>query len=268
MTRPWQLLMFDKTLKKRQRLAVLKKVLGPIGADERCLLITCGDNNGAINWHLSRQGGRWSFADLEAACLAEMSLLLGEQVLLVAPDHLQYADGAFDRVVVIDVHEHLRDAPAFTREVGRITRAGGQVVCTAPNGDESKPVVRLKNALGMTPEVYGHVRVGLTPRELVDQMEQAGIKIGQTATFSGFFTELLELSINLVYVKLLAPRSTARVEKGQIAPATGEQLEAMKRSYRIYSLIYPVYWLISRLDRLLPFTEGYVVVAAGTRDES
>jgi len=265
MTRPWQLLMFDKTLKKQQRLAELKRHLGPIGDNERCLLVTCGDNNGAINHYLSRCGGQWSFADLEDTCRAEMSELLGVEVQAAEPDRLPYADGQFDRVVTIDVHEHLQDPLLFTREVSRVIRAGGQVICTVPNGDESKIAVRLKHALGMTPDEYGHVRVGFTIPQLSAVLQQCGIEPQRSSTFSRLFTELLELSINFAYVKILAPRSKVHVEKGQIAPATGDQLRSMKKSYRIYSLIYPVYWLISRLDTLLPFTEGYVVVVAGQR---
>jgi SAM-dependent methyltransferase len=268
MTTPWQLLMFKKTLKKQQRLAVLKRHLGSVGENEQCLLVTCGDNNGAINYYLSQQGGQWSFSDLEDTCRAEMSDLLGTEVLLGTPDSLPYEDNRFDRVITIDVHEHLEDPENFTHEVSRVTKRGGQVICTVPNGDESKLAVRLKHALGMTPDEYGHVRVGLTIPELSGLMQRCGITPGQTSTFSRLFTELLELSINFAYVRILAPRSKAHVEKGQIAPATGDQLRSMKKSYRIYSVIYPVYWLISRLDILLPFTEGYVVVVAGQRPAS
>ena len=263
--RPWQLLMFEKTLKKQQRLAELKRYLATIEGDEQCLLVTCGDNNGAIYYYLSRIGGQWSFADLEDTCRAEMSDLLGVEVLPAEPDKLPFADGQFDRVVTIDVHEHLEDPLAFTREVSRVTRTGGQVICTVPNGDDSKLVVRIKHALGMTPDEYGHVRVGFTIPQLSEVMAQCGIEPRWTSTFSRLFTELLELSINFAYVKILAPRSEVEVEKGQIAPATGDQLKSMKKSYRVYSLIYPVYWLISRLDALLPFMEGYVVVVAGRR---
>ena len=268
MTKPWQLLMFEKTLKKRQRLAMLKRHLGEIGAQEKCLLVTCGDNNGAINHYLAQLGGEWSFADLEDTCLAEMRELLGAEVLLAEPDKLPYEDGRFDRVISIDVHEHLQDPSRFTAEVSRVTRPGGQVIFTVPNGDESKLAVRIKHALGMTPDEYGHFRVGLTITELKELMAGCRISPQRDSTFSRLFTELLELSINFAYVKILAPRSEAPVEKGQIAPATSDQLRAMKKSYRIYSLIYPVYWLISKLDALLPFTEGYVVVVEGKRPTS
>ena len=101
---PWQLRMFNKSLKKKMRYGVLKKHLGNIGADEKCLLVTCGDNNGAMNYYLRELGGKWSFADLEDTCVPEMSELLGEEVKFLPDDDLGYPDAHFDRIVTIDVH--------------------------------------------------------------------------------------------------------------------------------------------------------------------
>jgi SAM-dependent methyltransferase len=261
----WQLAMFRKSLKKKMRLGVLKKMLGSIQAEERCLLITCGDNNGAMNHHLRRLGGNWAFADLEDHCIAEMRDLLQQEVLLADPENLPYEDAAFDRIVTIDVHEHLDDPSPFSREVGRIARPGAQIVCTVPNGDEDRLAVRIKHAIGMTPEAYGHSRVGMTRGELADLMACSRIDCTRSTTFSRLFTELLELTINFAYVKVLAGRSAADVEDGQIAPATKDQLSSVRKSYRIYSAIYPLYWLVSQLDKLIAFTEGYVVVVEGRR---
>ena len=62
---PWQLRMFSKTLKKQQRLRQLRDLLGQPGQHERCLLVTCGDNNGAMNWHLRALGGHWLFSKVQ-----------------------------------------------------------------------------------------------------------------------------------------------------------------------------------------------------------
>ncbi len=262
---PWQLRMFNKTLKKQQRYHVLKKHLGPIADHNTCLLLTCGDNNGAMNHYLRELGGQWSFADLEDTCIDEISELLGTEVQLGTERELPYPDASFDRVITIDVHEHL-DAPnAFNSEVHRVTKPGGQVIMTVPNGDETKLAVKLKQAVGMTPEAYGHTRVGLQLDELKRGMRESQIEPHAESTFSRFFTELLELTINVAYVKVLAKRSKAKVEAGQIAPATRAQLKSVEKTYKLYALIYPLYWLISKLDALLYFTEGYVVVVEGRR---
>ena len=262
---PWQLRMFNKSLKKKMRYGVLKKHLGAIGADEKCLLVTCGDNNGAMNYYLRELGGHWSFADLEDICVAEMSELLGVEVPCVPDDNLGYEDASFDRIITIDVHEHLDDYTAFSREIGRIAKPGAQLICTVPNGDDKKIVVRIKNAVGMSVEAYGHTRVGLTIDEMKDLFRQNDVEPTATSTFSRFFTEMLELTINFLYVKVLAKRSKVEVEEGQIAPATKDQIKSVEKTYRIYRLIFPIYWLISRLDALLFFTEGYVVVVEGRR---
>ena len=60
-------------------------------------------------------------------------------------------------------------------------------------------------------------------------------------------------------------KSKVEVEEGTIAPATKDQLKSVQKSYRIYSLVYPFFWLISQLDNLLLFTEGYVVIVEGRK---
>ena len=85
------------------------------------------------------------------------------------------------------------------------------------------------------------------------------------ASFSRFFTEMLELGINLLYVKVLSKKSNAPVEYGTIAPATKDQLKSVKKSYKLYSLIYPIFWLISKLDLIFFSSVGYVVIVEGKK---
>jgi SAM-dependent methyltransferase len=264
---PWQIKMFRKGLKKNLRLKSLRRHLSDLGDDEKCLLATCGDNNGAMNYFLRKLGGKWSWADLEDTCIAEMSQLLGDPVSFAADEKLPFEDDSFDRVIAIDVHEHVDNPDNITREFRRVTRPGGQVIITVPNGDESKLAVRIKHALKMTKEAYGHTRVGFTVAELHEIMTRNQITPLDIDTYSRFFTEMLELSINFLYVKVLKKGSRKEEdEHAEIAPATSEQLKKVGGSYRVYSLIFPIYWVVSRLDYLLPFTEGYCVLIAGRRD--
>jgi SAM-dependent methyltransferase len=256
--------MFSRTLKKKLRLGALRGVLGSVDG-QRCLLVTCGDNNGAINYRLRQLGGRWSWADCEEESIAEMSALLAEEVKHVDPSQLPYADECFDCVVTIDVHEHLHDPETFTREVRRVLRPGGRAVITVPGGEQWRMVNRLKNAAGMTREKYGHVRDGFSVPEIESLMRSTDIEPARAVTFSRFFTEMMELGINYVYVKALSKRSAAPVTEGTIAPATAAQLRSVHTTYRVYCMIYPFVWLASRLDLLLFFTPGYVVLVEGRR---
>ena len=265
-TTPWQLRMFQKTLKKRLRLQELQKYLGNVGPEQRCLLVTCGDNNGAMNHYLREIGGEWEFADLEDDNIAEMSELLGATVHHATSQQLPFADAGFDYVVAIDVHEHQEEPVAFTREMRRVVVPGGRIIATVPGGDQRKIVNRLKEWLGMTRETYGHVRHGYQVAELQAVLTEGGLKPSRSSTFSRFFTEMIELGINFLYVKVLSRKSKTEVKEGTIAPQSQQQLKSVEKSYRLYSLIYPFVKMVSALDKLLFFTGGYVTVVEATRE--
>jgi len=265
-TTPWQLRMFQKTLKKKLRLKALKTHLGVLSGTDECLLVTCGDNNGAMNYRLRELGGKWSWADLERKSIQEMSGLLGDPVVHVSQDNLPFPDEKFDCVVSIDVHEHLKDPNPFTKELWRVTKRGGKVIVTMPNGDETKLATRIKNGIGMTKEKYGHVREGYDIPELKNLMKTNDIQPCAESSFSKFFTEILELSINFLYVNILSKKGKAEVEEGTIAPATQDQLKSVEKTYKMYSLIYPLFWLISKMDIFLLFSRGYVVMVEGKKE--
>ena len=77
---PWQLRLFRRSLKKQQKLRTLLKVAGNVDG-QKCLLITCGDNNGALNWHFRQHGGIWSWADAERDSIDQINQLTGDPVV-------------------------------------------------------------------------------------------------------------------------------------------------------------------------------------------
>ena len=99
-------------------------------------------------------------------------------------------------------------------------------------------------------------------------MKATNIEPEAESRFSKFFTEMLELGINFLYVTKLSKKSKVRVDTGTIAPATEEQLKSVKKIYRLYSLVYPIFWLISRLDFFLFFSRGYAVMVKGRKERS
>jgi len=264
--RPWQLKMFDKSLKKQLKVAALQKHFGPLEG-KKCLLVTCGDNNGATNYHLRAAGGEWTWGDFEDNSIAEMEQLLGEKVNLYDKEtgKISLPDHSFDLVVTIDVHEHLADPIPVSKELYRIVKKEGKVVVTTPNGDETKLAVRIKHLLGMSAKEYGHVRVGFDVPDLEEVLTKVGFKPGRSSSYSKFFTEMLELVINFAYVKVLSKKSKAKVEQGQIAPTTQDQLKSVQKSYKIYAMVYPIFWTISQLDALLFFKRGYAVIVEAKR---
>jgi ubiquinone/menaquinone biosynthesis C-methylase UbiE len=253
--------MFRKTLKKQQKLHLLQDMLGNVEG-QHCLLMTCGDNNGALNWYFKQGGGEWFWVDCEQDSVEQIGELTGDPVTVMnaeAPS-LPYADGYFDNVVTIDVHEHLADPEKVNRELYRIVKPGGRVIVSTPNGDETKMAVRIKHMIGMNPAEYGHVVVGYDIPDLEDQLIQVGLRPYGSGSYSRFFTEMLELLINFAYVKVLSKKSEADVKQGQIAPQNKDQMKSVEKSYKIYSLAYPFFLAISKLDNLIRFSRGYAVV--------
>ena len=263
---PWQLAMFDKSLKKKMKIKLLQKHLGELDG-KRCFMVTCGDNNGAMNLQLREAGGEWTWAEFEESAAGQIEALLNEPVikLEMQTGQLPFDDETFDRIVVIDCHEHLEDPVLFTREIGRTTKPGGRIVISVPNGDERMLAVRIKNLVGMTREKYGHIVTGYDVPELLKLLEQAKLKPVSSSYYSKFFTEMLELSINYAYVMVLSKKGKVEVAPGTIAPQSEQQLASVGKSYRLYSLVYPLFRLISRLDALPFFNRGYAVVVEAVK---
>jgi len=260
---PWQLQMFQRSLKKQLKLKALLKCVGDV-TGQRCLLVTCGDNNGALNWYFREQGGDWMWGDAAGENLVEICELLGEPVNHLPEGNFPFADRQFDCVVSIDVLEHLDNDQPFLHELHRILQPGGRAIITVPNGDPKLLANRLKWRLGMTPEVYGHTRAGYTVPELCNSVKQAGfIPVGDGG-YSRFFTEMMELIINFGYVFVLS-RKQGRSQAGHIAPTSSDDLKTHGSAYRLYLLIYPLMRLVSKLDGLLSAKNDNAVIVIAAK---
>ena len=262
---PWQLQMYAKSLKKRQKVELLMRLLGPADG-KRCLLVSGHDNNGAMNWHFRAAGGKWSWGQVYPQGIGEMAEFLGDPVAHVDINRFPFADEAFDVVIVIDVHEHFADLSGINREIRRVLVPGGLAIITTPNGDTRLPVALLKRVIGMGPATYGHVVQGYRVRELQGMFRSVGMRPVANGGYSRFFTELAELVINFGYVKVLARKKEhPPVIEGTIAPTSRKELEAVRKEYRMYSLIYPFMYLFSLCDRLIPGRGGYAVAVSARK---
>ena len=262
---PWQLQMYRKSLKKRQKVELLMRLAGP-AFGKRCLLISGHDNNGAMNHEFRARGGVWSWGQVYSQGIAEMSEFLGDPVAHIDIDRFPYPDNAFDLVIVIDVHEHFTGLDGLNREIARVTAPGGMAIVTTPNGDTRLPVAALKRVVGMGPETYGHVVQGYRVSELQGMARSVGLKPQGSGGYSRFFTEFAELIINFAYVKFLVKKKAhPPAMEGTIAPTSKKELEAVRKEYRMYSLIYPFMYVFSLLDKLIPGRGGYAVAVSSRK---
>lgn len=261
--KPWQIEQFQRSLKKQLKLEALLELEGDVSGQD-CLLISCGDNNGALNWYFRDHGGNWTWADVEGNNLDEMSTFLGEEVYHISANRFPFADNQFNCVVAIDVLEHLDDDQPFLQEVSRILRQDGRAIVTVPNGDPKLLANKIKWRVGMTPEVYGHTKAGYTIAELQDSIQDAGLKPVDHGGYSRFFTEMVELLINYAYVFILSRKNA---EEGHIAPTTSGELKTHGAAYQLYGLLFPIMRLISGMDSLLPDENNNAVIVTAIKTE-
>jgi len=253
---PWAVALFRRSVLKQRKLAEIERALGAPG-ERRCLDL--GSDNGVVSLMLRRAGGRWASADLTDEAVASIRGLVGEDVHRLEPagDRLPFADGEFDAVVVVDMLEHVEDEAGFVRELARVTRPGGRLVINTPHLKRTL-LRRVRHALGQTDEKHGHLRPGYTPARLAELLG-GGFRLESSRTYSRFFSELVDTAINLA-VERLGKRGS---RKGMVV--TGGDVAKHRKLFRAYSLVYPFVWLVSRLDHLLPWASGYMLIARAER---
>jgi len=255
---PWQIRIFNRSLKKKLKWQLLERILPPsLPVATRCLDLGCA--KGTFSWLLRTRGGSWVSADLDDANLIATRDLVGPSVVRVDYRTLPFADGTFDIVSVLDFLEHVEEDGRCLEELSRTLKPGGTFLLSAPATGKFFLANRLRRLAGMTMEDYGHVREGYTLEDLGGRLERLGFHVTLRATYSRFFTEFLELLLNVFYVRTRS-RSRGAARDGAITPGSADEVRSLARTLRLYNLIYPFFWLASRLDSLLFFTHGYVVV--------
>ncbi|MHB1131395.1 MAG: class I SAM-dependent methyltransferase [Chloroflexota bacterium] len=248
----WPLRLYSKSVLKQAKYRELVATLGPT---EGLSCLDVGADNGVISYLLRRRGGNWKSADLDEETVAAIAELVGSAAYQIDGGRLPFADDEFDRVVIVDALEHIADDGAFVAELRRILKPGGLLVVNVPHRKRS--LLRLlRLAIGQTDEKHGHLRPGYTRESLLAVLGDRFV-LESARTYSKFFSELVDtiITYGVSLFKRGRPGSTA---KGQVV--TGRDLKGNRSLFRAYALVYPFVWLLSRLDALLPFASGYMLI--------
>jgi len=256
---PWQLQVFKKSIKKKEKLHILQKNLK---IDPSLIILDLGCAQGTLSFFLRQKGGFWISTDQDFENLETTKSLLKENLVQIGESSLPFKSQSFDLVVSLDYLEHLENDDQCLEEINRILKKEGRLVLATPRTGKFLILHKLRSALGLKLEFYGHKREGYSLKELEEKLIKTNFQIQEHKNFSRFFSEFLELLLNFFYIKFLSYRikRKGKLRDGHIRPSTSNEFKSQKKPLKIYSFVYPIVWLGSRLDKILFFQKGYCLM--------
>jgi 2-polyprenyl-3-methyl-5-hydroxy-6-metoxy-1,4-benzoquinol methylase len=250
----WPVRLFSKSILKQTKFKQITKVLGPT-AGLHCLDI--GSDNGVFSYLFRQQGGSWKSADLDERSVLAMKELVKTDVYQIDGETTPFHENEFDCVVIVDFLEHIPDDAGFMREVYRILKPGGTLILNGPNIKQGI-LMKFRQAIGLTEEEHGHLRPGYTLASFVDLLGDR-FTMEENATYTKFFSKFIDTMMVVGFTGLKKYKRDKKLGRGVLI--TGKELEEYNKLFRFYALVYPIVWLISKLDHLLIFNSGYMLIA-------
>lgn len=252
MDQNWPVLLFSKSVLKQRK---LKEITALLGDSDRLHCLDIGSDNGVVSFLLRKRGGNWKSADLDEKAIHLIRELVKYDVFQIDSRRTPFQYNEFDRVVIVDFLEHIKTDREFINELFRIIKPGGELIINVPHIKNSL-LRKFRLAIGQTDEKHGHVRPGYTVGELAALLT-GKFTVVSHKTYSKFFSECIDTLISFVFGFLKKGESTS--QKGLLVAK--QDLDRYRKVFRVYSLIYPVVWFLVKLDMLLFWCSGYMLIA-------
>ena len=122
---PWQLQIVKRSLKKKEKLDLIRKHVHIKPTD---LVLDLGCAQGILSFFLRQKGGTWISTDLDFTNLKSSQSVLGDNLVQMGVPALPFKDGAFDQVVCLDYLEHVDDDAGTLAEIRRVLKPGGRLL--------------------------------------------------------------------------------------------------------------------------------------------
>ena len=248
----WPILIYRKSVLKQKKFREIATLLGPT---EGLCCLDIGGDNGVVSYLLRRRGGTWKSADLDKKAVRAIRELVRDAVFQIDGQKTPFKDNEFDRVIIVDFLEHIRTDADFAIELFRILKPGGELIVNVPYAKNSL-LRTFRHIIGETDEKHGHVRPGYTLDSLTHLLRDR-FTIASWTTYSKFFSESIDTLLNFGYGRLKGGQAAS--SKGLIV--TGQELARHHKIFLFYSCAYPLLWLVAKLDGLLFWTSGYMLIA-------
>ena len=250
----WGEWIFARSVLKQEKFRQIARMLGELDG-QHCLDL--GSDNGVLSLKLRQLGGVWKSADIDPRSTAAATQLVRTRVYTIDGKSTPFSDEEFDRVVVVDLLEHIPDDKSFMLELNRILKPAGKLIINVPYLRDNA-LTRFREFLGLTDEMHGHLRPGYKPEDVKDLLDN-GFKLEELISYTGLASKLLDSMLVAVLSRITKSGRKGKDRRGLIV--TDRQLNKHNRLARFYSMTYPLIRLISWLDRLLFFDPGYMLIA-------
>jgi SAM-dependent methyltransferase len=252
----WQEKLFKRSVRRQARFRKVKQLLG-ITSNQTCLEITSGD--GIISQQLRLDGGIWTTLVTHHEAQAALAYFVKPEVHVLEGEAIDAPDHSFDAVVIIDALERVRDDHAFIKECHRVLKTDGRLIVTAARKMAlgSGP---LRALLGQTWKRRGLERSGYTAHEFFDVLKD-GFDVPETASYSTCCVEVPGLICEAAANKLAGgPYNMPPVN------ADTEQFYHYTKLHAFGTLLWPLMWLSSKIDKAMQFVlPGHNLVAKTKR---
>ena len=252
----WHLKLFRKSVLKQNKWNQLQSVLGNT-TNLNCLDV--GSDNGVISYLLRQNGGTWASADMDDTAVASITELVKENVYQLDGGKTDFKDDEFDKIIIVDYLEHIENDKGFIDEAYRILKPDGELIINVPHITNSL-LRKFRLAIGQTDEKHGHLRPGYSI-ENIRKLVAGKFEVQLYRTYSRFFSEAIDTLITFGYG--IVNKDSAELEDGQGTKGvlvTSSDMGKHKKAFMMYSAIYPIVWLFGKLDRLLLFSRGYMMI--------
>ncbi|MFQ5674536.1 MAG: class I SAM-dependent methyltransferase [bacterium] len=260
----WPVRLFNKSVHKQRK---WKEILSYLGDTEGLNCLDIGSDNGVISLLLRRRGGNWKSADLDINSVSSIRSLVNTDVFQIDGSRTPFKDDEFDRIVIVDFLEHIPDDSSFVEELFRIMKPNAELIINVPHL-KLNLLRRFRYLLGQTDEKHGHLRPGYTVDQLSKLLDKR-FTILSHRSYSRFFSEVIDTVITFGYGLLQGkPKQAAANEKTKGVLITEAEMKKYRKVFLLYSFLYPFVWLFVKLDALLFFRTGYLLIVKARINKS
>ena len=159
----------------------------------KTLDIGCGE--GIFYYELTKRGCKMFGIDYSMEALENMKkrmklVSISPRVINADAQVIPIKSKSFDQVICLDVIEHLKDANAAIKGIGRVLRKGGILVLSVPNElylTKSVLPINFKEHI----KAIGHETAGFGYDELKKMLESNGFKIKKYRYYTKFFGRIM-----------------------------------------------------------------------------